>query len=421
VFTTYVGDRPASAIQSATVPFLDPASKQALQDEQLTWKQGEVLWGAFAVVSTSVGAPILIPVLATLIAVHAKLKDLALEKALSDPPRDDYLSQTIPRRRRFHAEALGESPLERRTSAFCVAVLDANAYLEAMVRADERSLGALEAGATELQRSHAQTSARYAQEAARLQGRVADSARSLSQTFDQAVPEAGDPGQLGDDDVRAVTERPLEDLLPPPAIESLIRAGVRKDDLTHPLGRARRAHRFGDAAVSEPLPALVTVSMSPVAALQASGGSAAVSGEVALRRLSRLDVRLGPSWPASDPPKRPSEWISELGSARLDVYQVKPSTFRWRLRDPNGRPIAVSERAYSGPSLAVRAARAFRERLSEYGPEVYRERSGQFRWRLISRTREPIAVSVEAWANRAAAERDAFSAMSMARAARFAP
>ncbi|HEU4738635.1 MAG TPA: hypothetical protein VFS54_06080 [Solirubrobacterales bacterium] len=75
-----------------------------------------------------------------------KRQENAIDRALDDPPRRDFTVRTRARSRRYLPGRLGTSDTAVATDLAAIATLRVAAYLEAMVRADERSQGAHLAG-----------------------------------------------------------------------------------------------------------------------------------------------------------------------------------------------------------------------------------------------------------------------------------
>lgn len=135
------------------MPQLSDDEKPALLDERLSLRNAQAGWGAAFVVSTGSVAAILTPLLAiaptTLCAVVIailKRQENSVDRALDDPPRQDFSTETRARSRRYVPGRLGPSQLAMATDAAAIATLRVTAYLDAMVRADERAQGAQLAG-----------------------------------------------------------------------------------------------------------------------------------------------------------------------------------------------------------------------------------------------------------------------------------
>lgn len=134
------------------MPLLEDDAKPALLDEQLSLRNAQVGWAAVGAVlypitafiahAPSVWAAVMIGVL--------KRQENAIDRALADPARADYLTRTRPRVRRFNPNALGHDPLAEVTGQAALALLYGASYLDAFVRAEERALGAAEAGAEDV-------------------------------------------------------------------------------------------------------------------------------------------------------------------------------------------------------------------------------------------------------------------------------
>jgi len=107
--------------------------------------------------------------------------------------------------------------------------------------------------------------------------------------------------------------------------------------------------------------------------------------------------------------------------ATVEVYEDAGGEFRWRLRHDNGNVLADGSEGYASKSNVRRAL----ERLRAYVPgapylrvdpvafEVYADRAGQYRWRLLHRNGE-ILGDGGGYDTRAAARRAAESVQSLA-------
>lgn len=80
-----------------------------------------------------------------MLAVVQRQED-AVNRILDDPPRNDYLTPTKAKSRRYLAGQLGVGDLALATDNAAIAILHYTAYLEATVRADERGQGARRSG-----------------------------------------------------------------------------------------------------------------------------------------------------------------------------------------------------------------------------------------------------------------------------------
>jgi len=135
------------------VPFLQTSDKPALLDEQLQLRNTQVAWAAIGVLSLPLAAHVLfLPnVVSGLMVALLKRQENAIDRALADPPRDDFATSTRARSRRYIAGHLGGDELGDATDEVAVVTLRSAAYLEAMVRADERAQGARTHGRLDLE------------------------------------------------------------------------------------------------------------------------------------------------------------------------------------------------------------------------------------------------------------------------------
>ncbi|HEU4905227.1 MAG TPA: hypothetical protein VFT19_03825 [Solirubrobacterales bacterium] len=123
-----------------------------LEHEQYSLKEAQVTWGGTLGVLSAAGMAFGPQTAALPFAVGSicvavlKRKEIAVERALNDPPRSDWETATRAHRRRYVSGALGDDRLAIATDQAAIATLRATAYLEASVRADERAQGARLAG-----------------------------------------------------------------------------------------------------------------------------------------------------------------------------------------------------------------------------------------------------------------------------------
>lgn len=135
------------------MPFLEPDEKRPLLDERQSLRDAQASWAvAFVVGPPAVGllataGLALVPLTAfAVIIATLKRQENAIDRALDDPPRSDFTVRTRARSRRYLPGQLGTSEAAIATDITAIATLRVAAYLEAMVRADERSQGARLAG-----------------------------------------------------------------------------------------------------------------------------------------------------------------------------------------------------------------------------------------------------------------------------------
>ena len=104
--------------------------------------------------------------------------------------------------------------------------------------------------------------------------------------------------------------------------------------------------------------------------------------------------------------------VAEDGNAEFEVYEDKAGESRWRLVHDNGNIIADGGEGYASKSGAEGAV----DRIREYAPEahvldvgsaafeIYEDRAEEWRWRLRHRNGNILADSGEGYASRSGAE-----------------
>lgn len=103
-------------------------------------------------------------------------------------------------------------------------------------------------------------------------------------------------------------------------------------------------------------------------------------------------------------------------NATYELYEDKAGEFRWRLVSRNGNIIADSSEGYSSKAGAERAIERMQSNspgadVLDYGTEhfeVYTDRSGEWRWRFVSTNGNILADSGEGYSSRSDA-RDAIA------------
>jgi uncharacterized protein YegP (UPF0339 family) len=94
-------------------------------------------------------------------------------------------------------------------------------------------------------------------------------------------------------------------------------------------------------------------------------------------------------------------WFDPAG---FETYRDKGGEYRWRLVHRNGNVIATGGEGYATHGNARRAVRRLRERVDEFEREVYEDRGGEYRWRLRAANDEIVATSGEGYIERGGAE-----------------
>jgi hypothetical protein len=211
--------------------------KPHLLDEQQSLKSAQAMWGGTVTVLSTLGAltlPAIFPATPIIVGAVAitvlKRKQYAVERVLADPPRSDYQTATYAHRRRYIPGALGDSPLALATDQAAVATLRATAYLEASVRADERSQGARIDGHDSLADWHLEERANHFELALRWSGEMAVALTVLAYSWAAFAIDSG----LGD--VAIPTDIPERDFFPEERA-GLERTGLVTHDLDLVTGR----------------------------------------------------------------------------------------------------------------------------------------------------------------------------------------
>jgi uncharacterized protein YegP (UPF0339 family) len=92
----------------------------------------------------------------------------------------------------------------------------------------------------------------------------------------------------------------------------------------------------------------------------------------------------------------------------FELYEDSAGEYRWRLRHDNGNVIADSGEGYASKSNAERAMAGVREhaasadylKIDPAGFELYRDKAGKWRWRLVHENGNVLADSGQGYASR---------------------
>jgi uncharacterized protein YegP (UPF0339 family) len=119
-------------------------------------------------------------------------------------------------------------------------------------------------------------------------------------------------------------------------------------------------------------------------------------------------MRIEPDDPEEIVEETETEPIEIESQASFELYEDSGGEYRWRLRHDNGNVIADSGEGYASRSNAKRAMERVREhaaaadylRIDPAGYELYRDRGGEWRWRLVHENGNILADSGEGYASR---------------------
>ncbi|MFD1645009.1 DUF1508 domain-containing protein [Haloarchaeobius litoreus] len=114
-----------------------------------------------------------------------------------------------------------------------------------------------------------------------------------------------------------------------------------------------------------------------------------------------------------DMPLLPAETEREESDATFELYEDRGGEWRWRLRHENGQVIADSGEGYSTRSGLTRALKGVRRNVGpadylRFDPvsfEVFQDRGGKWRWRLVHRNGNIIGDSGQGYTRRRNAKR----------------
>jgi uncharacterized protein YegP (UPF0339 family) len=119
------------------------------------------------------------------------------------------------------------------------------------------------------------------------------------------------------------------------------------------------------------------------------------------------------------------EMTAPESQGTFELFEDNAGEFRWRLRHDNGNVLADSGEGYVSKSNVRRAVKSVRAhvpgaaylRVDPVAFEVYADRAGRYRWRLLHRNGEILGDSGEGYDTRAAARRAAAEVQELADAA----
>jgi uncharacterized protein YegP (UPF0339 family) len=132
-----------------------------------------------------------------------------------------------------------------------------------------------------------------------------------------------------------------------------------------------------------------------------------------VRSVKRNGLGADVIWEREEDPDPEADLIAADPQATFEVYEDEAGDHRWRLRHDNGEIIAAAARGFSAASGARDGVDGVREYVAaadylEFDPaafEVYEDRAGEYRWRLVHRNGRILADSGEGYASRSNARR----------------
>src|SRR5262249_36840603 len=92
------------------------------------------------------------------------------------------------------------------------------------------------------------------------------------------------------------------------------------------------------------------------------------------------------------------------GKMTFEVYKDKGGEYRWRLKAANGKILAVPEDAYTAHADIKTAVDNVRANAGKMKVEVYQDKGKEYRWRLLATNGRGMARSSEGYATKAGAE-----------------
>lgn len=245
-------------IMLAPVPTLTPQAKYALSAERLSLDKTQNGWlyiSALCAASIAVTPAFLGGiVVAGGMALRFYNRRAEYDHALNDPPRRDYETATRARRRRFDPQPLGRSALARAAGDLGVRMTYGDAYLSAVVRADERWLGARSAGDFYTAELHWREAREYATDFAHAQAITREAIEEVAAQIetDPTMAMVRQPDAVGDRLQDRDPEVTVWHLLPKDAQRRLRRVSVIERALSLPL-RDVRAGASALGAHDEPV------------------------------------------------------------------------------------------------------------------------------------------------------------------------
>jgi len=89
----------------------------------------------------------------------------------------------------------------------------------------------------------------------------------------------------------------------------------------------------------------------------------------------------------------------------FEIYKDKAGEFRWRLKTAGGDIIAVPESAYTSHANVKSAIESIRKHADKLKAEVYQDKGKEFRWRLKATNGQVMARASDGHKDKAAAEK----------------
>lgn len=110
-------------------------------------------------------------------------------------------------------------------------------------------------------------------------------------------------------------------------------------------------------------------------------------------------------------PPDPRRWTA---AASFQIYRDSTGDWRWRLHGANGRVVATSADSFATAANARASVARFREQAGSRPVYVRSDVAGNHRWEMLAANNRVLAVSAEAFSSVAAAERAAVVARDLA-------
>ena len=92
------------------------------------------------------------------------------------------------------------------------------------------------------------------------------------------------------------------------------------------------------------------------------------------------------------------------GKLTFEVYKDKAGEYRWRLKAANSKILAVPEDAYKNHADAKKAIESIRDHVAKMKTEYYQDKAKEYRWRLKATNGRVMARSSEGYKEKKSAQ-----------------
>ena len=89
---------------------------------------------------------------------------------------------------------------------------------------------------------------------------------------------------------------------------------------------------------------------------------------------------------------------------KFEVYADKAGKYRWRLISGNGQNVASGGESFSSKASATAAVSNFKTKAASWNYDVYADKAGKYRWRALSSNGQNVGSGGESFSSKASAQ-----------------